>query len=41
MQGNCSVKYVNDNGYMSNYFQYLWYYHVSDMSNLENNAHIN
>ena len=37
---NCSLKSVNGNGYKSN-FEYLWYYFVSDMSNWENNAHIN
>ena len=31
---------MNGNGYKSNYFEYLWYYHVSDMSNLENDAYI-
>ena len=24
-----------------NYFEYLWYYHVSGMSDLENSSHIN
>ena len=38
---NCSLKPVNGNGYnKSNYFEYPLYYNVSDMSNLENNAHV-
>ena len=38
---NCSVKSGNGNGYNSNYFECFLYSYVLDMSNLENNAHIN
>ena len=38
-RGNCSLKSVNGNGYKSNCVEYLWYYHVSVMSSLENHAH--
>ena len=36
-----SLNAVNVNGYKSNFFEHPWYYHVLDMSNLENNSHIN
>ena len=40
IEENFSLDAVNGNGYKSNYFEHPWYYHVLNMSSLENNAHI-